>query len=78
MTWLIAFVHSQLFVVIWVAFSGAAGADLQVLVSTGEVRGWAALKDFQWNIASFRWFAGVATAVVGYIAIHLIKQGAAQ
>jgi len=55
---LIGVLRSPLAHSIFVGWLGAAGTDLQVLVSTGRVRGWAAFRDFDWNTASFRWIVG--------------------
>lgn len=58
MTAFLAVVHSPLAHSVFVAWLGAASADLHVLVSTGQTKGWGALKDFAWNTASFRWVVG--------------------
>ena len=61
---MIAFLHSPLAHSIFVAWLASAGADIQVLVSTGNARGWAALKNFNWNTASFRWLVGAGIGLL--------------
>lgn len=56
-------VHPTLGPILLAAYSGFIGAfvlDMANLYRTSiGKKGWAALKEFDWNVASFRWFHGI-------------------
>ena len=72
MAQVVIWLHSPLAHALYLGWMAAAGTDIKVLVSTGQVRGWAALKDFDWSMASFRWLVGIGSAAVGYIGLGAV------
>lgn len=68
---MIAILYSPLAHSIFLAWLGAAGADLTALMAAGKIRGWGALKDFDWNTASFRWLVGIGIGLAGGLGFHV-------
>ena len=68
----LALLHSPLAHSVFIGWLGAAGADMHVLMSTGQTKGWVALKDFDWNKASFRWLIGIGIGLFGGLGFNVV------
>lgn len=68
---MIALLHSPLAHAIFVGWLSAASGDLTVLVTTGKTQGWGALKEFNWNTASFRWLVGIGTGLLAGLGFNM-------